>query len=110
MPWLFPKNSDIVAMKFPSYISFQRIMYAVGTISGAFLSAYLSGNIPSTIQIDMSPNNLVLGGLLVIVGSKIGGGCTSGHGVSGFSMGNKTSWIFVPSMFVGGLLTGLIIN
>lgn len=36
-------------------------------------------------QIDASPGTLVLAGLLVGLGTRYGGGCTSGHGVCGLS-------------------------
>ena len=37
------------------------------------------------LQIDASYGALVLAGLLVGVGTRVGGGCTSGHGVCGVS-------------------------
>jgi len=48
--------------------------------------------------------NLHVGGTLMILGSRIAGGCTSGHGISGMSMGAKSSFVTVTAMFAGGIL------
>lgn len=44
-----------------------------------------------------------LGGFVLIFGSRLGGGCTSGHGLSGCAMLMVQSWIAVPAMFAGGI-------
>jgi uncharacterized membrane protein YedE/YeeE len=48
---------------------------------------------------------LVLAGLLVGVGTRLGNGCTSGHGVCGISRLSLRSWV-ATAVFVGvGMLT-----
>lgn len=50
-----------------------------------------------------SPISAFLGGFILIFGSRLGGGCTSGHGLSGCALLMVQSWIAVPSMFAGGI-------
>ena len=63
--------------------SIWRIAFVVGLISGAALTAALAPGLAPGIS--MSSNVLVLigGGLLVGIGTRVGNGCTSGHGVCG---------------------------
>jgi uncharacterized membrane protein YedE/YeeE len=59
---------------------------------------------------------MAMAGLLVGFGTRLGGGCTSGHGVCGLSLGSKGSvvatlifmgaavvTVFLFRMFAGGL-------
>ncbi len=59
----------------------------------------------------MRPLGLTAGaGLLVGFGTRLGGGCTSGHGVCGVGMGAKDS-IVATFIFVGiGIATVFIYN
>jgi uncharacterized protein len=45
-----------------------------------------------------------LGGVLMALGARIAGGCTSGHGISGTLQLNVASWIAVICIFAGGAL------
>lgn len=45
----------------------------------------------------------VVGGVLLTIGSRIAGGCTSGHGISGMSLLSVSSFISVGAMFAGGM-------
>ncbi|MGJ8592947.1 MAG: YeeE/YedE family protein [Aquaticitalea sp.] len=47
---------------------------------------------------------LLLGGILVGFGARYGGGCTSGHGISGMSNLQLPSLIAVIGFFIGGLI------
>ncbi len=59
------------------------IAFVVGLPLGALLIAGLVGGIPTTFAPSIWP--LVIGGLLVGYGTRLGSGCTSGHGVCGLS-------------------------
>ena len=50
-----------------------------------------------------SPISAFVGGFVLIFGSRLGGGCTSGHGLSGCALLLVQSWIAVPAMFAGGI-------
>ena len=62
----------------------------VGLVAGPILYGLASGPVPD-ITIDASLPVIVLGGLLVGFGTRLGGGCTSGHGVCGLARFSKRS-------------------
>lgn len=62
--------------------SLWRFLFVAGLMTGGLLSLVLfpeSGN----IKLNISLGTLILAGLLVGVGVRLGSGCTSGHGVCG---------------------------
>ena len=66
-----------------------RIAFIAGLPIGAAIISRISG--PLEIEIEASVPVLVLAGLLVGVGTRLGNGCTSGHGVCGMSRGSSRS-------------------
>lgn len=80
---------------------------AVAFASGILASSYtLSKTVPEMIMSDnmnISPVQGILGGLVMVFGARLAGGCTSGHGISGMSMLGVSSIITVASMFAGGI-------
>ena len=61
-----------------------RITFVVGLIAGTFAAMLCGAPLP-TIQIDASVSMVLVAGLLVGFGSRLGNGCTSGHGVCGLA-------------------------
>ena len=65
-------------------------------------------------EINISISNslllLAIAGLLVGVGTRIGGGCTSGHGISGIARFSLRSIIATVTFIIIGILTVLIKN
>ena len=53
---------------------------------------------------------LICAGLLVGIGTRIGGGCTSGHGISGIGRFSLRSIVATVTFMVVGILTVLIKN
>ena len=53
---------------------------------------------------------LVFGGLLVGFGTQMGGGCTSGHGLSGCSRLVPASLIATMAFMGGGIITSFLMN
>lgn len=45
------------------------------------------------------------GGMILIYGARMAGGCTSGHGISGGLQLAVSSWIFFIAMFASGVVT-----
>lgn len=67
-----------------------RFMFLVGLIAGAALSFAVSDS--AALFRPMRPLGVIaVAGLLVGFGTRLGGGCTSGHGVCGIAMGAKES-------------------
>ncbi len=61
-----------------------RIAFLCGLVIGAALWRS-GGGAPQTIEITGALPMLIAGGLLVGFGTRLGGGCTSGHGVCGLA-------------------------
>ncbi len=49
------------------------------------------------------------GGLLMAVGARLAGGCTSGHGISGTLQLNPGSWITAICLFLGGIAVAVLL-
>src|SRR5690349_5847633 len=60
-----------------------RLAFLAGLVAAPALYVALAG--ASAVRIDASPALLVCGGLLVGFGTRLGSGCTSGHGVCGMA-------------------------
>ncbi|KAF7854603.1 hypothetical protein EAF04_010412 [Stromatinia cepivora] len=52
----------------------------------------------------------LLGGIAMVLGARIAGGCTSGHGISGMSLLSVSSIISVCAMFGGGIFWGVVVG
>ncbi len=61
-------------------------------------------------QIEASYGALVLAGLLVGVGTRYGGGCTSGHGVCGLSRLSPRSLVATLAFMGAGFVTVFVIR
>ena len=85
------------------------ILFLVGLIIGPILYALIS-NKEINISISNSLPLLIVAGLIVGIGTRISGGCTSGHGISGIGRFSLRSIIATITFMVVGILTVLIKN
>lgn len=87
---------------------------------GSFISAYLGGEITNEWLPPMWIANFgdsialraicaIVGGILMGFGARLGGGCTSGQGISGTLQLNVGSWIVLACIFIGGISTAMIL-
>jgi uncharacterized membrane protein YedE/YeeE len=95
-------------------------LFLVGTFLGG-LAAAVSGKgfrieaVPDVWRERFGPSVIkrmagaVLGGVLVMYGARLAGGCTSGHGISGSLQLAVGSWTFFMVMFAAGTATALIV-
>ena len=88
---------------------FDNLLFLLGLILGPIIySLFTSKEINITIS-----NSLILlifAGLLVGIGTRISGGCTSGHGISGIGRFSLRSIIATITFMIVGILTVLIKN
>jgi hypothetical protein len=49
------------------------------------------------------------GGLILMYGARMAGGCTSGHGISGSLQLAVSSWVFFLTLFAAGLATAAVL-
>ena len=89
-------------------------IYLLGAVCGAATSAALSGtwNWYASVHSTAIVTYLLcgLGGVLLVFGARLGGGCTSGHGISGVSQLSIRSMTMVVGMFAGGIASALALR
>ena len=84
-----------------------RVVFTAGIVLGAVPYAVLwQGEMWTT---DVQPWRLLLGGLLVGIGTRVGKGCTSGHGVCGVGSASKTSIIGVVTFLAVAIGTAQLV-
>lgn len=82
-----------------------RLVFIAGLLSGGVALGFLA---PHTVQNDVSnlPVGLViLAGLLVGIGARLGNGCTSGHGICGVGRLAPRSLAATAVFLVSGMVT-----
>jgi uncharacterized membrane protein YedE/YeeE len=67
-----------------------RLAFLAGLLVAPMAYARLGGALPR-VALDASPGLLAVAGLLVGFGTRLGAGCTSGHGVCGIGRGSPRS-------------------
>lgn len=71
------------------------LLFVIGLILGGFCWRLLGGAQSSAEGSQVGMGVWVISGLLVGFGSRLGGGCTSGHGVCGLGRGSPRSLVSV---------------
>jgi len=79
------------------------IAFVIGLPLGAFIISWISGGIETRFPSSVIP--LIIGGLLVGYGTRLGSGCTSGHGVCGMSRLSPRSLIATAIFIASGFAT-----
>ena len=78
-----------------------RLAFLLGLIvAPAVLAVFVAPVIPT---IDAGPTTLIIAGLLVGIGTRYGGGCTSGHGICGLSRLSPRSLIATLAFMGSGM-------
>ena len=88
---------------------FDNFLFIAGLIIGPILYKIFTSQ-EINISISNSFYLLAVAGLLVGVGTRIGGGCTSGHGISGMGRFSLRSIIATITFMIVGILTVLAKN
>ncbi|MBK1856004.1 YeeE/YedE family protein [Verrucomicrobiaceae bacterium 5K15] len=81
-----------------------RLTFMIGLIAGAGI-AFSSLSAAAIYRPQSSVWVTALAALLVGIGTRVGGGCTSGHGVCGIGLGAKDSLIATCTFMAFGILT-----
>ena len=85
---------------------YDNLLFLIGLVIGPILFSFSGNEIESVLTSSLPL--LILGGLLVGVGTKIGNGCTSGHGVCGISRFSLRSITATIVFILTGVFTVLI--
>ena len=94
--------SDIISFKEKDQISW-RIVFVIGVLIGPFLYLMIFQDFKSEMVADRTL--LIQAGLLVGLGTSIGSGCTSGHGICGISRLSIRSIVATFIFVVSGVVT-----
>jgi len=81
-----------------------RLAFLVGIVLGPFAVILFGGTLPA-IELTAAWPVLILAGALVGLGSRMGSGCTSGHGVCGLARGSPRSVVAALVFFAVAALT-----
>jgi hypothetical protein len=84
-----------------------RVVFTVGIVAGAAVYALTLG--PGGWTTDVQWWRLLAGGILVGVGTRLGKGCTSGHGVCGVGSGSNTSFVNVATFLATAVGTAQLV-
>ena len=95
-------------------------LLVAGLVIGAFTSARLSGDfrfewVPPLWETTFGHTGILRwiialsGGIIMGIGARWGGGCTSGHGISGTLQLVIGSWISLFCFFIGGIVGAFLI-
>ncbi len=80
------------------------VLFTIGIIIGPFLYKIFINN-EVNFSIATSVDTLIIAGLLVGFGTKLGGGCTSGHGVCGIGRLSPRSIVATLVFMLAAILT-----
>ncbi|KAJ3072516.1 hypothetical protein HDU98_003455 [Podochytrium sp. JEL0797] len=96
------------------------LRFTAGVIAGAYISFIMGGHAFGSGIGELSVSaaaydaatiaRVVVGGILLVYGSRVAGGCTSGHGLSGMAQLSTASFLTVAAMFGGGGLVALVVG
>jgi uncharacterized protein len=81
-----------------------RAAFVVGLLLGA-LAFILAVGGPTQVDVLASPPAILIGGLLVGFGTRMGSGCTSGHGLCGIARFSRRSIVATAVFFGVAMLT-----
>jgi uncharacterized membrane protein YedE/YeeE len=97
---------DVPRPSFPP----KSILFALGILVGSAVSGAFLPTLANIGTVPVTNVQAVIGGFILIIGARIAGGCTSGHGLSGLAAMSFASLITTAAMFGSGIVTQLILK
>ena len=85
-----------------------RVAFIIGVVSAPFGYVLVAGDFTSRMV--APPVGLAVAGLLVGLGTAIGSGCTSGHGICGLSRFSVRSFVATCCFVLSGMVTVFILK
>ncbi|KAK4172921.1 hypothetical protein QBC36DRAFT_349165 [Triangularia setosa] len=89
---------------------YRNMLFSAGVIVGSYFLSHAVPKFGEVTDVVVSPLSAAAGGFLMILGSRMAGGCTSGHGISGISLLSVSSFLTVGATFAAGGLMGLLMG
>ena len=93
-----------------------RLPFVIGLLIGGFVSAVSSGGWQPTLALGLFDERIgfgpagklawmLVGGQFIGFGTRLGNGCTSGHGIFGMSNLERSSFVTTVAFMAGGVAT-----
>jgi len=119
--WLTNGRTAGVSGVFGSVVPFRRgdfnwrIVFLLALPVGAIIGSAIGPNILSEIsdappQLALSPVMTIIAGVLVGAGTRLGGGCTSGHGICGLARFSARSAVAVITFMIVAMITVYVVR
>ena len=86
-----------------------RLLFLIGLVIGALVFAAAGGDV-SAVRVDTGMPVLIAAGLLTGIGTLLGGGCTSGHGVCGVARLSRRSITATATFMVAAGATVFVVR
>ena len=86
-----------------------RMVFLAGLVTGGVTLSFVHTD-AVTFELAYSNPALILAGLLVGVGSRMGNGCTSGHGICGLGRLAPRSMVAVLTFMTTGILAAVVVH
>ncbi|SEM31734.1 YeeE/YedE family protein [Acinetobacter sp. DSM 11652] len=84
---------------------------ALWFLMGLIITPFIYGIwVQPEIELEASPFMMIVAGILVGFGTRLGSGCTSGHGICGLSRLSKRSIVATLSFMLTGFITVYLIR
>lgn len=99
-------------LKDKAWIDWQ-VMLVLGVFLGALISRKFCAKTSPCRPVPSTKGRYLtafLGGIIVMFGARLAGGCTSGHAITGGFQLALSGWIFMGAVFALGIPTALIIH
>jgi uncharacterized membrane protein YedE/YeeE len=105
--WLDPFSPEARACREDFDAAAWQLLFVVAAAAGSALGAWTGGTwYTPEMTAQLPPTwQLALGGFVLLFGSRLANGCTSGHGITGVGHQSLHSLLGTASMFAGAILT-----
>jgi uncharacterized membrane protein YedE/YeeE len=92
------------SLKKPEQENYWRLTFLLGLFLGGFIFSFFK---PEFFQYEINRGWIlaIIAGLLVGYGTRLGSGCTSGHGICGLPRFSKRSWVATITFMISAIIT-----
>jgi len=104
-----PSLKETIQCQSPSENQIWRLLFLLGLVLAGLLNLAVNSNMAFPAVLKFSPLRYVIAGFCTGFGTRMGKGCTSGHGICGLPRLSLRSWIAVPT-FMGTAIATVILN
>ncbi|WP_421399938.1 YeeE/YedE family protein [Agrobacterium fabrum] len=88
---------------------FADLAFLLGLLAGPYLYAAVIGQFPA-VTVETPWPLIVIAGLLVGFGTRMGAGCTSGHGIMGLARFSRRSIAATTTFLISGICAATIVG